>query len=539
MTSFAIFSFFGGVMLLLYGMRLAGDGLQRAAGARLRGFLLAATGNRVKGVIVGAAITALLQSSSATTVILVGLVGSGLMSLSQTMGVILGADIGTTLTVQIITFRVYAYAIPIVGTGILLRFLSKGGAARDAGLAILGAGFIFLALKILMDTFSPLAENPLLAEFLLGFSRDPAAGIIIAALATSLLQSSAATLAIAITFAHSGLLTLDAAVPVVLGANIGTCVSAAISSMGAPPDAKRVALAHVIFKVTGVIIVLPLLGVFTRLVSLPSHEVARQVAYAHTFFNIGIAAMFLPFTGPLTTMVQHFLPLKAEDRKAGPRYLDPLVLAHPPLALGQATREALRLADTAEEMLKDSIEAFRKNDFSLIDGIQDMDNDVDLLDREIKLYLTKLAKESLTADEARREFEILTFTNNMENMGDVIDKNLMELARKKLKGGFSFSAEGMKDIVELHLRVMENFKEGVAAFASSDSGLSRRLLAHKARIAEMEKQMREAHIDRLHRGLKESIDTSSIHLDVLANLKRINSYACNIAYGVLESGHRE
>ncbi len=534
MTSITLFSAFGGIMLLLYGMRLVGEGLQKAAGARLRGFLLAATSNRVKGVVVGAVTTAILQSSSAATVMLVGFVGSGLLGLSRTMGIILGADIGTTLTVQIIALKVYDYAIVIVGLGILLRFVAKSGTVRDSGLAVLGFGFVFLALKILINTFSPLTGESFLGEALLSLSGDPLAGIIMAALVTALLQSSAATLGLAITAAHSGLLTLDSAMPIVLGANIGTCVSAVISSMGAPVDAKRVALAHVLFKVIGVVIVLPFMGAFTGIVNLAGGELARQVANAHTFFNIAIAVIFLPFTGPFTRLVQYLIPERLEPKRFGPRYLDPLVLTTPSLALGQATREALRLADIVQDMLADSIWVFKRNDRALLERIEERDNDVDLLDREIKLYLTKLSRESLTEEQARREIEIITFTNNMENIGDVIDKNLMELAAKKISGHFLFSEQGMKEIEELHSKVVENFAVGVATFASSDTELARRLLNNKVKIAEMERRMREAHIDRLHRGLKESIETSSIHLDVLTNLKRINSYICNIAFSVLD-----
>ena len=540
MTSLTIFSFFGGVLLLLYGMRLLGDGLQRAVGPRLRSILLTATDNRVKGMAVGAAITALLQSSSATTVMLVGFVGSGLMGLTQTMGIILGADIGTTLTVQIIAFKVYDYAILMVGVGILLRTLSKRGPWQDMGLATLGFGFVFLALKILIETFEPFASgDSVIGAALLGLSGDPLAGIILSALLTAILQSSAATLGLAITAAYSGLLTLDAMMPIVLGANIGTCGTAIMSSIGASVDSKRVALAHILFKVSGVLMVLPFLGFFTYLVSLASSDLVRQVAYAHTFFNIAIAVIFLPFIGPFTSLVKWLMPDTGEDKRFGARYLDPMVLASPPLAIGQAAREALRLADIVGVMLARSIDVFKRNDRALLSELERRDDDADLLDREIKLYLTKLSSEGLTDDQAHREFEILSFTNNMENIGDVIDKNLMSLASKKIKYGLSFSTKGLAEIEMLHKKVMENFETGVATFSESDIELARRLLTHKTDVAELENELRQAHLDRLRSGLRESIDTSSIHLDVLTNLKRINSYICNFAYQVLERGGKE
>lgn len=534
MTTLSIFSLFGGVMLILYGMRLAGDGLQRAVGAKLRNFLLTATSNRIKSLGVGAVITALFQSSSATTVLLVGFVGGGLMTLSQTMGVILGADIGTTVTVQIIAFKVYDYSIVLVGVGALMRFIGTRSAVKDAGLVVLGFGFVFFALKVLVETFEPLAANPLVAEALSGVGGDPFAGIIISALITALLHSSAATLGIAITAAHSGIIPIDAAVPVVLGANIGTCASAIISSLGASVDARRVALAHVLFKVAGVAIVLPFLGYFTDLVGMTAGDTARQVANAHTLFNIAIALVFLPFTGPFTRLVSVLLPARAGEVKFGPKYLDPIVLSSPSLALVQASRESMRTADLVHEMLKKSIIPFEKNDMDLVDELEELDNDIDFLDRETKLYLTRLSREGLSDGQARREIEVILFSDNMESIGDVIDKNLMELARKRIAGGLKFSRQGMDEIKSLHAKLLENFELAAAAFAGSDPELARRLANHKAKFSEEERRLRQAHIERLHLGLKESIDTSSIHLDILTNLKRINSYITNVAYPILE-----
>src|SRR3989304_9454051 len=352
MTTINLLTLFGGILLLLYGMRTAGDGMQKAAGARLRGFLMAVTDNRLKGVSVGALITALLQSSSATIIMLVSFVGSGLLSLSATRGVILGADIGTTITVQIITFKIYDYAIVFVGIGILLEFLGRKGPLQDIGQTILGFALIFLALKILTDVFLPLAQDPLFKEILINLGKDPVAGIIIAALLTALLHSSGATIGLALTAAHNGLITLDAAMPIVLGANIGTCVSAIASAVGASVEAKRVALAHILFKVIGVIVVLPFLAMFTNLIGFSGQNLTSQAANAHTIFNIALTLFFLPFIGPFTKLVEKLLPERGpSEKKFGPRYLDKLVLTSPSLALGQAAREVLRMADRVQDML--------------------------------------------------------------------------------------------------------------------------------------------------------------------------------------------
>ncbi len=531
MTTIAIITLFGAVMLLLYGIRLAGEGLQKAAGTRLKGFLLKATSNRFKALGFGALMTALLQSSSATTAMLVGLVGSGLIGLYETMGLILGADIGTTLTVQLISFRIYDWAPLLVGVGVFIILTSKGGRKKDVGLAMLGFGFVFLALKIIVDAFSPIAENIAVRDALIDISRDPLAGIIISAFFTALFQSSAATLGIAITAAHAGLLTIDGAMPIVLGANLGTSVSAILTSINAPVDAKRAAFAHVLFKILGLLLVLPFLGLFTALTGFTAHTTARQVANAHTLFNLGIALLFLPFIGPFTALVKRIIPDKGGKAGTfGPKFLDPLVLKSPTLALAQASREALRQSDIVKDMLIRSMEAFDKRDIYFIEEIEAMDDQVDTLDREIKLYIARISREGLNEEQSARDFDIMHFSDNMENIGDVIDKNLMEIARKRVRKELTFSGPGVREIRGLYREVISNFEHATAAFATGDRELAEKVVAMKSAISLMEREMRDAHLRRLQMGLKESVETSSIHLDVLANLKRINSYITNTAY---------
>ncbi len=540
MASTVVLSLFGGVCLILYGMRLAGDGLQKAAGTRLRQILLSVTDNRLKAMGVGALITAILQSSSATTVMLVGFVGSGLMRFTETMGMILGADVGTTFTVQIIAFKVYNYAIFFIGIGTLMILQRRRAALRDIGQAILGFAFVFLALKILIETISPVSSNPLLKEIIMGISDDTVMMIILSALFTALLHSSAATIGLTLTMVLNGLIDVRTSIPIILGANIGTCISAITSSIGGGVDARRVALAHTLFKIIGVILFLPFITPFADLVSMTATDVGRQVANAHTLFNIFIALIFLPFIKPFSSLIEYLIPERPEEEERfSPKYLDEQVLSSPPLAMGQAVREALRMSDIVQEMLRDCIEVFRRDDTALLESIERRDDRVDLLDREIKLYLTKLSQESLTDEQAQREMEIIAFTSDLENIGDVIDKNLMELAKKKIKNNLSFSREGMEEILMFHRMIMENYELGVLVFTSGEIELAERLLAKKAEIAEKEASLRQAHINRLHLGLRESIDTSSIHLDILTNLKRINSHITNIAYPVLAKGKQK
>ncbi len=531
-----LITLFGGMALLLYGMQLVGEGLQLAAGGRMRQILSSITNNRFKGMMVGAFITAVIQSSSATTVMLVGFASSGLMDLTQTIGVILGADIGTTITVQLIAFQIFDYALLLVGVGFLLIFASKRKIFKYVGQAILGFGFIFFAMKVMSDAMVPLRQSEIVKTLLVSLGDQPFLGIIVASVFSALVHSSAATIGLAITLSLQGLLPTHAAIPVIFGANIGTCATALASSIGTKPEAKRVALAHIFFKVVGVLVFLPFIPPFVRLVQLTANDAARQIANAHTLFNVGITALFLPFSSLLARFISRLVP---EDKEGegifGPKYLDEHMLETPALALGQATREALRMADIVSDMFTKTIATFSGEDPELIEFIQEKDDQVDTLDREIKHYLTKLSQQSLTDEQSKREIGILAFGNNMENIGDIVDKNLMDLAKKKLSKGVHFSEAGYKEIVLLHKKVLQNLELAISAFASNDPALGQQVLERKLEISQTERKFRQAHIQRLHEGYRESIDTSEIHLDVLTNLKRINSHITAVAYPILEN----
>jgi phosphate:Na+ symporter len=530
-----LFSLFGGMAILLYGMRLAGEGLQRAAGARLRTIVSSLTKNRFLGLGIGIIVTVFLQSSTATIIMLVGFVGSGLMTLPQSIGVILGADIGTTITVQLLAFRFYDYAILFVGIGITMMFLSKRAILKNIGEGLLGFSFIFLSIKIMSDSLMPLKSSELFKSVLMALLANPLLGLIISAIFTAIVHSSAAIIGLALALGLQGLIDIEAAIPLIFGANIGTCATAIISSIGSNIEAKRVASAHTLFKVLGVVIFFPFIKPFADFVISMTNDVPRQIANAHTLFNGAIAIFFLPFTSVMTDVIKKIVPERpGEEKKFAPKYLDKRVLSSPVLAFGQAKREALRMADIAHEMLRDSIIVFKKDDPDMIDSIEKRDDYVDLLDKEIKLYLTRLSNESLTPQQSKVEQDLLAFINDLENIGDVVDKNLMELAKKKIKNGLVFSQEGIDEIERFHKKILENFEIGASAFVSGDAGLAKKLLANKIELAEMERNLRQAHIQRLHKGLKESIDTSSIHLDVLSNLRRINSYISNVAYPIVE-----
>jgi phosphate:Na+ symporter len=535
-NTLTLFTILGGIALLLYGLQLLKDGLGGIAGIRLRSILGSVTQNRFIGLLTGALVAAVLQSGSAATVMLVGFTSAGFLTLSQSIAVILGADIGSTLTVQLIAFGILDLALAIVAVGFIIWFTSRNRRMKSLGLSILGFGFIFLALKVLIEGLAPFRSSEIVQQILLGVGGAPLLGILIATLLSALFHSSAATIGITLAFAAQDLMPLSSAIPIILGANIGSSATALLASIGTTAEARRVALAHGLFKILGVALFFPFLDHFETLVAATASAPMRQIANAHTFFNLGIALLFLPFTAFLAKLVTHLIPDRPELEEPGqPKYLDPRVLDTPALALGQATREALRVSDIVRDMYRDTIHVFMEDAIELAEDIQRRDDWVDRLDREIKLYITKLSAANLTEDQSQREISLLALTGDLETIGDIIDKNLMELAKKKSYKGLRFSDRGQNEIIELHEQVGRNFENVISAFAGQDAELARQVINEKATISQKERELRAAHIERLHEGLPESIETSAIHLDVLTNLVRINHHVISIAYPIAES----
>ncbi len=525
---------FGGVLLLLYGIKLVNDGLQNAAGPRIRTLLRSLTSSRLAAVGAGAFITGLIQSSSATSVMLVGFVSAGLMSFRQTLAVILGADIGATLTVQLIAFHVTDYAVLLVGIGLAFSLFARRQHLKTIGQGLLGFGFVFLAIRIMSDALTPLQQNALFKDVMVALVGSPFTGILLSAAFTGLIHSSAATIGIALALAVNGLIPLEGAVHIVLGANIGTCSTALMASFRAPAEARRVAWAHVIFKVAGVGLLLGVLPLFEQLVRSSGSDVARQIANAHTLFNMLIALVFLPFLGLFAKFLVRLVPESPEEKKFGPKYLDEHVLKTPSLALSQATREVLRESDIVKEMLIDSMKIFQVEDQAVIVSVRDKDNLVDVLDRQIRLYRTRLSSTRLTEFQGRRAVALLEASRDLESIGDIIDRNLIPLALKRITKGLMFSEEGMREITAYHGKLVENFDMAVSAFAGQDRDLAHRVLRNKEELESLERDLTQAHLDRLRKGLRESIDTSHIHLDAIGNLARINALITHMIYPVFE-----
>jgi len=453
----------------------------------------------------------------------------------QSLGVILGADIGTTFTVQLLAFKVQELGLLLVGIGFALSFFARRGLAKNVGQAILGFGFLFLGMRVMTDGLAPLTENQLTRQVLVALSANPFLGLLAGAFFSAAMASSAATIGLILSVTSQGLLGLDGALPVVLGANIGTCAAALAASMRSTSDARRVAVAHIAFKLLGVALVLPFIGPLTRLVAQTASDPARQIANAHTLFNVAISGLFLPFAPVAARLIGGLVP--EEERGDNPfktRYLDDRYLEQPALAIGQATREALRMGDVAQGMLRDAMVVLRSDNQELLEEVERRDDQLDYLEREIKLFLARLGHETMGPELAQKEIALITFIGNLENIGDIIDKNLMELARKKLYQGRRFSEAGEAELIEFHGMIGKNLERAIAGFASGDHSLAQEVLDQRPVIRQRERELRESHLARLRRGLAESLETSEIHLDVLTNLKRISSHITALVFPILE-----
>jgi phosphate:Na+ symporter len=530
-ANLVLFALLGGTALLLFGVRFVGEGLQRAAGTRLRHVLSTLTGDRFRALLVGAGVTAVLQSSSATTVMLVGFASAGLLTLRQTIGVILGADIGTTITVQLLAFNLLGFAPLVVFLGWLV-YTAFGGTVKYVGQAILGFGFLFLGLKLIADGTVPLKQSALFGDLFGALVGQPLLLLLLAAVFSALVRSSAATIGIALGFASGGLMNLDGAMPIIFGANIGTAATALVAAVGANAEARRVAAAHALFKVVGVGIFLPLSVAFADVVRNTSGDPARQIANAHSLFNVAVALLFLPFTRVAADLFTRLIP-DTGRRELGAMYLNPNVLDTPAVALGQAVREVLRMGDAVLQSLRESVSGFDRDDERMMREVIRRDDLIDRLEEDIKQYVVMVGEHELTEEQSERSSALLFTVVNLEEIGDVIEKELMELADKKIRGHYRFSDQGWAEIVDLHGKVVENLELALSAVATQDHSIAEKVIRHKSNINSMERRLRQTHIQRLHEGLRETIDTSSIHLDVLAALKRANSLVAGIAYAVL------
>jgi phosphate:Na+ symporter len=525
----------GGLAIFLHGISLTREGLQVVAGESLRTAIFALSKNKVIALFSGIFITMILQSSTAATVMVVGFTSSSLMTLTQSMAVLLGADIGTTITVQLISFHLSGYALAIVSAGFIARSMSKRKRNQYVGQIIMGFGLLFLGMKLAEEATIPLKSSALFASVIHYFATRPSAGLIGAAIATLVLQGSAPTIGFLIALAASGNMSLEAAMPMVLGANIGTTITPIFMTTNASTEGRRVAVAHALFKIAGVLMLFPFLSEFNDFMRRMEPGAAREIANAHTIFNILNAIIFLPFVGICARIIcRHYTPSN-EREKFGPKYLDPRALETPALAFGNAQREFLRMADIVNDIFKDSLNTIANKDLDLISDIEARDDKVDILNREIRFYLAKISQSVLTREQADKQMELISLANDVENIGDVVTRNILVIAKRKVSLGLAFSAQGREDIQAFHAKVCENFDLALIAYSSQDEEIARKVIRHRTTLLTIENSLKEKHIGRLSQGTPESIETSGMHLDLLAHLRQINGYIGNIADSVVRA----
>lgn len=537
MGSFVLLDLAGGIALLLWGLHMVQSGILRAFGADLRRFLGVALKSRFTAILAGLGITALLQSSTATGLMTAAFVGDGLVALVPALAIMLGANVGTTLIVQVFSFDVAWLAPVLLVIGVIAFKRGTRTVIRDLGRVVIGLGLMLLSLHILLDTLAPAENAPAVRALLAAATTMPVLNIIFGAALAWAAHSSVAVVLLVMSLSYSNFITPVAALALVIGANLGSAINPLIEGGGLNnPIARRLPLGNLINRLVGCALVLPLLEPITVAMRTLDSNPVRMLADFHTLFNLALAVLFIGPLPALARLLEWLVPEPDDSTDpSAPIYLDAAAISTPSLALTCAARETLHMGDLIETMLRRSIDALMTDDRRLVIEIERMDNLVDRLHEAIKLYVTKITRESLDEAESRRAMEIIACAINFEHVGDIIDKNLMELATKKIKNRLSFSDSGAAELQAFHRRVLDSLKLAFTVFMSGDVKVARQLVEEKVVIREAERAAAENHLERLRNGLTASVETSSLHLDILRDLKRIYSHICAIAYPVLEA----
>jgi phosphate:Na+ symporter len=535
--SLTILDLAGAVALLLWGMRMIQTGVQRTFGTQLRGFLDSALRNRFKAFLAGMGVTAVLQSSTATGLMVTGFAAGGLVELVPALAVMLGANVGTTLIVQLLSFNVVAISPVLILAGVLMFRRATAG-LRDFGRVLIGLGLVLLALHQFLSLLAPDEDLPVLRLMLGSAATQPILDLILAAIVTWATHSSVVVVLMIMSFASKGIVPPEAALALVLGANLGSAVNPLLEGTTSDdPAAKRLPLGNLMNRVLGVAVALPLLPYLGRLMTIIDPDAARAVADFHTLFNLVLAAAFFPLLGPYAGLLRRWLPTRiAPIDPARPMYLDPSAREAPAVALGGAAREALRLADVLEAMLQGLRDAFTRGDRRRVTETKPMADVLDKLNTAIKTYLSRLDPEAMTDADQRRVQEILCFAVNMEHAGDIVEYNLLGLVAKTIKHGLFLSKEGQAELLEVIDRLIANVQTAASLFITEDARAARLLVAEKAAFRSIEAQATSVHFERLRTRRVETAGTSSIHLAMLRDLKRVNTHlVAAAAYPVLES----
>lgn len=536
MGTIVLLDLMGGAALLLWGLHMVQSGIMRAYGPALRRFLSQALRNRLAAFGAGLGLTGLLQSSTATGLMTASFAAEGMVGLVPALAIMLGANVGTTLIVQVLSFNITAVAPILFILGLTAFRVGARTRVRDLGRVSIGLGLMLLALHLLVDSLAPAESAPAARTIFAAITGDPVMCVLIAAVLTWAAHSSVAIVLLIMSLALSNFVTPVAALALVLGANLGSAINPVFEGgHRGDPASYRLPLGNLINRLAGVTLFLPFLPLIADAMKTFQPDPSKTTALFHISFNVVMALAFLPLLGPLATLLTRMLPEPVRtDDPAMPRYLDENELETPSLALADAARETLRMGDVVETMLRQIMTALMTDNRALVSAVSRMDDTVDRLDEAIKLYVTKLTRGSLDDREGQRAMEIITFAINLEHIGDIIDKNLSESAAKKIKRNIQFSPDGAAELVAFHKQIVDSLRLAFSVFMSGDVGDARRLIAEKGPVRNAELAAADRHFERLREGRAESIESSSLHLDVLRDLKRIHSHICSVAYPVLE-----
>lgn len=530
-----VISLMGGLGLFLYGMNLMAEGLEKSAGSKLKRIVELLTSNVFMGVIVGAFVTAIIQSSSATTVMVVGFVNAGIMNLTQAIGVIMGANIGTTVTAQLVSFDLNGMAPIALGIGIILYLFASKPKVKNIAEILIGFGILFTGMDFMKNAVEPLAEYKGFTDLLVGFGDHPLLGLLLGFGITAIVQSSSASMGMLIALASQGLIPLNAALPILYGQNIGTCVTSLISSVGASRNAKRAAVMHLIFNVLGTAVFLIVLNkpVVSFVTNMNPGDVARQIANTHTLFNIISVIILLPFTKFIINLAIKLVPDKAgeEDESKAIKYLDDRIVETPSIAVASVVKETLRMGKKAKESVNYAIDGFLEQSQENIDKSFKNEKIVNELQKGILNYLLKLSKAHLDEDARDIVDSLFNTVNDIERIGDHAE-NIAELAQDIIDSDLKLSKQGTEEVRELYNKVIATYDYALQAMKTYDVDLACKVIKMEEQVDIMEKSCRANHIHRLNNSLC-SIDSGIIFLDLISNLERISDHAVNIAQQVI------
>ncbi|WIV10366.1 Na/Pi cotransporter family protein [Proteiniborus sp. MB09-C3] len=528
------FGVLGGLGLFLYGMNLMGTGLQKAAGEKLKKLIEVLTSNRLMGVIVGTAVTMVIQSSSATTVMVIGFVNAGLMTLNQAVGVIMGANVGTTVTAQLIAFKLSDYAPVVVAIGVAIWLFSSKKKNKEIAEILIGFGILFIGMDFMSSHLKPLGNSQVFKDLITSL-KNPVLGIIVGFGLTTLVQSSSASIGLLLALASQGLITIDIALPILFGDNIGTTTTALISSIGANKTAKRAALMHFLFNVVGTIIFMVILRkpVEAIVIKFSPNDIQRQIANSHTLFNLLNVAIQFPFAGLLVLAAKKLIKGDEEEVINGLKYLDTRIIETPSIAVGQASKEVLRMGKIVRDNLRTAIEAFYSKDEKLVQKVFEEEKRINEIERDITKYLIQLSNAPLTDEQHSTVTTLFHAINDIERVGDHAD-NIAELCQNRIDNKLWFTDTALDELHIMFDKVEDVFSKSLLAFKTADPRISEEVINLEAEVDIMEKHYRESHIERLN---TQSCEPSSgiVFLDLISNLERISDHSSNIAMYILDA----